>query len=65
MMNIFREFTTLVEPISLYEAYMDVTVAGSPGQGAANIARRLKERVKAEFGLTISAGMATSNWWPR
>ena len=57
---IFREITPLVEPLSMDEAYLDVTrVAGSNVTPGA-IARELKRRVKAELGLTISVGVATS-----
>ena len=62
VMNIFSEFTTLVEPVSLDGACMDVMVAVSPGQGAANISRRPINRVKAELGLTISVGVATGKF---
>ena len=41
---------------------MDVMVAVSPGQGAANISRRPINRVKAELGLTISVGVATGKF---
>ena len=59
VMAIFREFTDLVEPLSLDEAYLDVTASVTPGRGASDIARILKRRVKAELGLTISVGVAT------
>ena len=54
VMAIFREITPLIEPLSLDEAYLDVTASVSPGQSAADIARQLQARVKAERGLTIS-----------
>ena len=60
VMAIFRELTPLVEPLSLDEAYLDVTASVAPGQDAAGIARRLKSRVKEELGLTISVGVAAS-----
>ena len=59
VMEIFREFTPFVEPLSLDEAYLDVTDSVSPEQGADVIAGRLKERVRAEIGLTLSVGVAT------
>ena len=59
VMAIFLEFTGLVEPVSLDEAFLDVTESVSPERGADYIARSLKERVKAEVGLTISVGVAT------
>ncbi len=59
VMDIFHELTDLVEPLSLDEAYLDVTGAVSEGTGAGVLAMRLKQRVKAEVGLTISVGVAT------
>ena len=59
VMEIFQEFTRLVEPLSLDEAYLDITDSVSPDQRAEVIARRLKDRVKSEVGLTISVGVAT------
>ena len=60
VMAIFRELTPLVEPLSLDEAYLDVTASVGPGWDAGEIAERLRRRVKDELGLTISVGVATS-----
>ena len=60
VMSIFRDLTPLVEPLSLDEAYLDVTTAVSEGRQPAAIAAELKRRVKHELGLTISVGVATS-----
>ncbi len=60
VMEIFREITPLVEPLSLDEAYLDVSDSISAGHSAVGIARRLKRRVKKELGLTISVGAAVS-----
>jgi DNA polymerase-4 len=60
VMAVLRRFTPLVEPISIDEAFLDVT--GSRilfGDGAA-IGRRIKDEVKASVGLTISVGVATT-----
>lgn len=58
--DIFHRFTPLVEPLSLDEAFLDVTAStilfGSP----VAIAERLKQLIKEETGLTASAGVATS-----
>ena len=53
---IFREVTPLVEPLSLDEAYLDVTENAWGEPLATDVARRLKERIRAETGLTASAG---------
>ena len=60
VMAVLRRFTPLVEPISIDEAFLDVT--GSLrmfGDGEA-IARRIKDEVRAEVDLSISVGVATT-----
>ena len=60
VMAIFASFTPLVEPISLDEAFLDVTGSTAAfGDGEA-IARRIKRRVHDEAGLVISVGVATN-----
>src|SRR5436190_12977581 len=59
---IFREVTALVEPLSLDEAYLDVTENAWQEPLATNVARRLKERIRAETGLTASAGVAPNKF---
>ena len=60
VMSIFRDFTTLVEPISLDEAYLDVSNLVTPQHPPDQIGQNLKTRVKTELGLTISVGIATT-----
>ena len=60
IMDIFREVTALVEPLSLDEAYLDVTDAVAVGTTPAAIAEGIREGVKRETGLNISVGAATS-----
>jgi DNA polymerase-4 len=60
VMAVLRRFTPLVEPISIDEAFLDVT--GSQllfGDGAA-IGRQIKDAVRAAIELTISVGVATT-----
>jgi DNA polymerase IV len=60
VMRIFASYTPLVEPISLDEAFMDVTASRAVfGDGAA-IARSLKNHVLDEAGLVVSVGVATN-----
>jgi DNA polymerase-4 len=60
--DIFLRFTPLVEPISLDEAFLDVTdsiqLFGTPVE----IAKRIKRAVVDETGLTVSAGVAPSKF---
>src|SRR5687768_4669188 len=55
---LFREVTPLVEPLSLDEAYLDVTVNQWGEPLATRVAKRLKERIREETRLTASAGVA-------
>jgi DNA polymerase-4 len=60
--EIFHRFTPMVEPLSIDEAFLDVTgsirLFGSP----AEIAQKIKDAVRGESGLTISAGVASSKF---
>lgn len=59
IMSIFHRFTPLVEPISLDEAFLDVTSSSSLFGEAPIIAREIKNLINTETGLTASAGVAT------
>ena len=56
--DIFYRFTDLVEPLSLDEAYLDVTENHVKMPSATIIAARIKKLVKQETGLTASAGVS-------
>ena len=60
--TIFREVTPLVEPLSLDEAYLDVTDNAWGETLATPVARRLKDRIRADTGLTASAGVAPNKF---
>lgn len=60
VMEIFRGLTPVMEPLSLDEAYLDITEAVEADQFPLNIALDLKGRVKADTGLDLSVGVATN-----
>jgi DNA polymerase-4 len=59
---LFRSITPLVEPLSLDEAYLDVTQNAWDEPLGMNVARRLKEEIRAATGLTASAGVAPNKF---
>jgi DNA polymerase-4 len=60
--SIFREVTPLVEPLSLDEAYLDVTENSWGLALGVEVARRLKARIREETALTASAGVAPNKF---
>src|SRR5215831_11640281 len=60
--SIFREVTPLVEPLSLDEAYLDVTENAWGEALATNVARRVKARIFEDTRLTASAGVAPNKF---
>jgi DNA polymerase-4 len=60
VMGIFASYTPLVEPISLDEAFLDVSGSLAAFGDGETIARRIKERVLDEAGLVVSVGVATN-----
>ncbi|WXA82969.1 DNA polymerase IV [Pendulispora rubella] len=59
---IFERYTPLVEGLSVDEAFLDVTESRSLFGDGETIARAIKRDVKAELGLTASAGVAPSKF---
>lgn len=58
IMTIFRQHTALVEPLSLDEAYLDVTDTAHHLDGAAQLAREIKRQIWDQTHLTASAGVS-------
>src|SRR5512139_948855 len=56
--GVYRRYTPLVEPLSLDEAFLDVTASRALHGGGAEIAAAVKRAVRAECGLAVSAGVA-------
>ena len=55
---IFQRYTDIIEPLSLDEAYLDVSDCKLHGGSATLIAEEIRRTIKAELGLTASAGVA-------
>ena len=60
--DLFRAVTPLVEPLSLDEAYLDVTENAWGEPLATPVARRLKQQIRETTGLTASAGVAPNKF---
>jgi DNA polymerase-4 len=58
VMSVFHQFTDLVEPLSLDEAYLDVTENKAGILIATDVAREIKRLIKEETSLTASAGVS-------
>ena len=56
--TIFRRYTDIIEPLSLDEAYLDVSGCKEFGGDAVRIAEAIRAAVRVEIGITISAGIA-------
>ena len=59
---IFYEYTDLVEPLSLDEAFLDVTTNKKGIASATLLAREIRERILKEVGLTASAGISINKF---
>lgn len=60
--EIFYEYTDLVEPLSLDEAYLDVTENKKNNPSANDIAREIREKIYTETGLRASAGISINKF---
>ncbi|MGS2725818.1 DNA polymerase IV [Psychroserpens sp. BH13MA-6] len=59
---IFYEYTDLVEPLSLDEAYLDVTENKKGNPSASLIAQEIRQRIFNDIGLTASAGISINKF---
>ncbi|MFM2395368.1 MAG: hypothetical protein RLZZ546_3351, partial [Bacteroidota bacterium] len=60
--KIFYDYTDLVEPLSLDEAYLDVTQNKKGNPSATLIAQEIRKRIFEEVGLTASAGISINKF---
>jgi DNA polymerase-4 len=62
MRELFYEYTELVEPLALDEAYLDVSGSECCEGSATRIAAELRQRIRAQLGITVSAGVAPNKF---
>jgi DNA polymerase-4 len=62
ILAIYRDYTPLVEPLSLDEAYLDVTGVDRCQGSATLMAEEIRARIHAEVGITASAGIASNKF---
>ncbi|WP_256437272.1 DNA polymerase IV [Flavobacterium sp. CS20] len=60
--KIFFEYTDLVEPLSLDEAYLDVTQNKKGQPSATKIAEEIRQKIKTQVGLNASAGISINKF---
>lgn len=60
--EIFKRYTDLIEPLSLDEAFLDVTTDKLNIGSAIEIAKQIKEAINAELNLTASAGISVNKF---
>ncbi|OZG71014.1 DNA polymerase IV [Hahella sp. CCB-MM4] len=60
--EIFREYTDLIEPLSLDEAYLDVTNCHQCKGSATLIAEEIRQKVRERVNVTVSAGVAPNKF---
>jgi len=58
MHEIFSDYSSAIEPLSLDEAYLDVSSSSVVHGSATLIARDIRHRIKCELGITVSAGVS-------
>ena len=59
---IFHLYTDIIEPLSLDEAFLDVTESDRCGGSATRIASDIRERIAKQVGITVSAGIAPNKF---
>ncbi len=62
ILDIFRSYSEMGEPVSLDEAYIDVTTNTRAMESATVLARDLKEQVHAQTSLTVSVGVSNTKF---
>jgi DNA polymerase IV len=60
--EIFKEYTDIIEPLSIDEAFLDVTCDKKKIGSATLIAKRIRKEIKSRTGLTASAGISVNKF---
>jgi DNA polymerase-4 len=60
--DIFSDYTAVIEPLSLDEAFLDVTGSSRYAGSASQIASEIRSRIAEEIGITVSAGIAPNKF---
>lgn len=60
--HIFQDYTAIIEPLSLDEAFLDVTDTPLFNNSATIIAKTIQQRIHQEIGITVSAGVAANKF---
>lgn len=62
IMSIYREYTNIIEPLSLDEAFLDVTDTQKCKGSATLMAEEIRQKIKERVGITASAGIAANKF---
>lgn len=62
IMQIYNQYTALVEPLSLDEAFLDVSNSKECKGSGILIAQEIRQRIKNDLGITVSAGIAPNKF---
>ena len=62
MRAIFEEYTDIIEPLSLDEAFLDVTESSGESLTATKIAKEIRAKVEKEIDITVSAGVSVNKF---
>ncbi len=62
VMNILRDFSPVLQQVSIDEAFLDITQTARPLGGPLAVAQKIKHRIRNEIGLTASIGMASNKF---
>ena len=62
MQRIFREYTEIIEPLSLDEAFLDVSETKKCRGSGTLMAQEIRDKVRQEIGITLSAGIAPNKF---